>query len=81
MAQELGLILVKSFVIIKRTGLFLMVNVSVLDSIPVIANNIKCVLKGLYIYRQSSNDRSNIRFHYVVLVLSTAYFLQCTIKK
>ena len=47
MAQKLALILIKSFVITKRTGLFLMVTVNVLGSVPVIATNIKCVLKGL----------------------------------
>jgi len=47
MVQKLALILVKSFVITKRTGLFLMVTVNVLGSLQVIATNIKCVLKGL----------------------------------
>jgi hypothetical protein len=47
MVHKLALILVKWFVITKRTSLFLMVTVNVLDSIPVIATNIKCVIKGL----------------------------------
>lgn len=47
MAEKLALILVKSFVITERTGLFLMLTVNVLGSLPVIVTNIKCILKGL----------------------------------